>query len=531
MARVFSAEATAGRAFYRFKSRARVRCRRVKPLKGQTNLMRRIGRTFQKHICALRFHFAPLREIKTIHAKAQREILKTQSRDSHFSSLRLGALALIAGLFFAGGMARAQSPRELFREWERERLTRLDPALVKHADLQKYLAELREQGVPVTEVGRSVADRAISQLEFGRGPLKVFMWSQMHGDEPTATSALVDLFAYLRKHRGRAWVKAVEEKITLRAVPMLNPDGAELFQRRNLQGIDINRDARNLATPEGQLLKKLRDEWRPDIGFNLHNQGVRTSVGTTGRQATISLLAVPSDSTGADTPGRIRNKKLCAVMVESLAPFIYGHIGRYDDTFNPRAFGDLISQWGTPVILIETGALKGKDNHYLVGLNFVALAASLKALADGSFDEANPVVYDALRMNEGGLIYDLIVRGATLINRASETGAKTPPYVADVAVNMEGTQPREGRNSRRAAIQDVGDLAVYRGLEEVDAGDYYVTTLKGSLRPGSEAALLFYRKDKSVQIDWEATDLETRFPPDAIYRGGVWARRGSLAIK
>src|SRR5918993_508521 len=230
------------------------------------------------------------------------------------------------------------------------------------------------------------AAREIHQLEFGRGPVKVFMWSQMHGDEPTATSTLVDLFAYMQSNRGVGWVKAVEERITLRAVPMLNPDGAELFRRRNLQSIDINRDARTLVTPEGRLLKKLRDEWRPDIGFNLHNQNPRTAVGDTGKQATVSLLAVPSDASGADTPGRVRNKKLCAVMVEALAPFIRGHVGRYDDTFNPRAFGDLIGQWGTPVILIETGALKGTSGHDLAGLNFVALASALRALADGSVE-------------------------------------------------------------------------------------------------------------------------------------------------
>jgi hypothetical protein len=443
-------------------------------------------------------------------------------------------MALSLVVFMACGLSSAQSPRELLREWQRERLTSVDPALTKHADLQKHLTELRARGVKITEVGRSVADRAIYQMEFGRGPLKVFMWSQMHGDEPTATSALLDLFNYLQNNRGKGWARAVEEKITLRAVPMLNPDGAELYQRRNLQGIDINRDARNLSTPEGQLLKRLRDEWRPDIGFNLHNQGVHTSVGMTGQQATISLLAVVSDAAGSDTPGRVRNKKLCAVMVEALAPFIYGHIARYDDTFNPRAFGDLISQWGTPVILIETGALKGQSGQDLVGLNFVAYAAALRSLTDGSADEANPVVYDALKINEGGIIYDVVVRGASIINRSREGGeVKMQPYMADVAVNAEAASVREVRSpqQRRTSIQDVGDLSVFRGLEEVDARDYYVTTSQGAVRPGVEAALLFYRKDSAGNIDWEATDLETRFPPDAVYRGGEWVKRGSLTIK
>lgn len=445
------------------------------------------------------------------------------------TSLR-AAVLLVTLILLAGRPTGAQTPRELFAEWQRQRVTRLDPALVRHEDLRKYLTELRALGVPVAEVGRSLAGREIYQMEFGRGPLKVFMWSQMHGDEPTATSALVDLFAYLRRNRGLGWVKSVEEKITLRAVPMLNPDGAELYQRRNLQAVDVNRDARSLVTPEGRLLKKLRDEWRPDIGFNLHNQNPRTAVGDTGKQAAVSLLAVVSDATGANTPGRVRNKKLCAVMVEALAPFVYGHVGRYDDSFNPRAFGDLISQWGTPVILIETGALKGMSGHDLAGLNFVALSAALKALADGSAEEANPAVYDALRMNEGGTIYDLVVRGGTLVGRAAGGGARLEPFVADLAINVERGRGDEAA-PRRAGVQDVGDLSVYQGLEEVDAGDYYVVVVGGDLRVGAEATLLFYRKGQAAPVNWDAPDLETRFPPDAVFRGGRWVRRGGLPVR
>ena len=109
--------------------------------------------------------------------------------------------------------------------------------------------------------------REIYQIEWGKGKTKVFMWSQMHGDEPTATPAVLDLLVYLQSNRDKIWVKELENNLTIRVVPMLNPDGAELYQRRNLQFIDINRDANDLQTPEGRLLKKLRDEWQPDIGF------------------------------------------------------------------------------------------------------------------------------------------------------------------------------------------------------------------------------------------------------------------------
>jgi hypothetical protein len=424
--------------------------------------------------------------------------------------------------------APAQTPRELQSAWRAERITTLDPALVKHADLVNYLERLRAVGVPISEVGRSLAGRAIYRMEFGRGPLKVFMWSQMHGDEPTATTALVDLFAYLRANRDRPWVRQVAEKITLRAVPMLNPDGAELWQRRNLQGIDINRDALALSTPEGRLLKRLRDEWRPDIGFNLHNQNPRYAVGPTRRQAALSLLAVPSDEARTNTPGRVRNKRLCAVMIAALAPFVGGHIGRYDDTFNPRAFGDNISRWGTPVILIETGGLRGMSGHELAGLNFVALVSALKSLADGSHERADPGLYDQLPENQSGTIFDLVVRGGTIVSPSRDSATKIEPYAADLAINIDAG--RGGAAPLRASLQDVGDLSVYRGLEEVDASGYYVVAAAGA-RPGAEAALLFYPKEGSAGFEWSAPDLETRRPPEAVFRGGRWARRGRLPIK
>jgi len=429
-----------------------------------------------------------------------------------------------SGVAAEGGTA--ATPRALFDAWQREHVTAIDPSRVRHADLKKYLDGLRGEGLRVTEVGRSVANREIYQVEFGRGPLKVFMWSQMHGDEPTATSALIDLFHYLQKNRDLPWVAAVERAVTLRAVPMLNPDGAELYQRRNLQFIDINRDARMLSTPEGRLLKRLRDEWGPDIGFNLHNQGGRTAVGETKRQATISLLAVPFDERGSDNAGRVRGKKICAVIIESLSTFIRGNIARYDDTFNPRAFGDLISKWGTPVVLIETGSLRGKTEMDLVQLNFVALASVLNALATGEVDRANAGLYDALEENTGGTLYSLIVRNATVVNRFQDGGGPVPPFPADIAVNEEGPGAQ-----RQATVQEVGDLQDFRGLVEVDAAGFFVTVARGALRPGNEAALLFYRKEKAGGIDWAASDLEARFPPEAAYRNGEWVGGERLKIK
>jgi hypothetical protein len=167
----------------------------------------------------------------------------------------------------------------------------------------------------------------------------------------------------------------------------------------------------------------------------------------------------------------------------------------------------------------------------LVQLNFIAFAAALRSLADGSVEEANPAVYDALRYNTSGVIYSLIIRNATVVNRSQADQARTTPFAADIAINEDAVR-REGKPQLRASVQDVGDMYGFRGLEEIDAGNYFVVIGGGGVvRPGADATLLFYDKKRGAQIDWTAQDLETRFPPDAKYQSGVWTGREKLTAK
>ncbi len=409
--------------------------------------------------------------------------------------------------------AAAQTAKEAAEDWEKQHISNILPSNVRHKDLQNYLQQLKKLNLKVEEVGRSYGNREIYQVEFGKGATKVFLWSQMHGDEPTATSALIDMFVYLQKNRDKEWVKQLEKTLTIRAVPMLNPDGEELYQRRNLQGIDINRDAALLQTPEARLLKQLRDDWSPNIGFNLHNQQELTTVGGTTGQAAISFLVV----TGANqnTEGNERNKRICAVMISALQNFIPGSIGRYVDSYNPSAFGDKFSDWGTPVILIETGALHGKDEMFLVKMNFVAFLAALKSIADGSEKTASAANYEAIPFNSSGRIYSVIFRGANIVNPVEPVTISTE----DIAVNAV---------RRRAAfvapsyIQKIGDLSNYRGLEEYDVSNYNLVPRYGLVRVGMGGEFLFYKKSR--QIDWKMPDLEKTFPPDAIFSLGRWVK-------
>lgn len=362
------------------------------------------------------------------------------------------------------------TPQELARIWDAEHVSPPLPPLVDHTEVVRRL-EAVASGTPdlfqLEKIGESVEGRSIHHIRAGTGPFGVLLWSQMHGDEPTATSALFDLLEYIRRHREEPAVRRILSELTLHIVPMLNPDGADRFQRRNAQSIDINRDALRLQTPEGKTLKALRDRLNPRVGFNLHNQSWRTSVGNPPKPASISLLSVAYDEARTENAGRRLTKRLCAVIRDALEPFASGQIGRYDDEYEVRAFGDNITLWGTPVVLIETGPWPSEQpDPPLVRLNFVALMSALDALATKRVDRADPKRYEELPMNESRAYY-LLITNATVIN-----GTGIPPFVSDIGV-VANRRVRvvEGKRELQMSlsIDDMGDLRTQGALRYIDA--------------------------------------------------------------
>lgn len=385
----------------------------------------------------------------------------------------------------------APTPQALAQLWERERLPLPPPPLVTHQRLEAEITRLVRDGAGVirSEVaGRSVEGRAIHHLTVGRGRTPVLLWSQMHGDEPTATSALLDVCQWLITHAREPVAARLLDSLTLHVIPMLNPDGAERFQRRNAQDIDINRDALHLATPEGRTLKAVRDRFDPVIGFNLHNQNWRTSVGANPPQpAVMSLLAVAYDEARSEDDRRRLTKRVSSVIVDALQPFAAGRLGRYDDAFEVRAFGDNITKWGTGVVLIETGAWPGANpDHTLVKLNFVALVTALDALASGRVASADPDVYERLPENDSLLLHT-IVRGGTVL-----AGTGVAPFRADVGIagtRVVRTRPGGRTLAWQASIQELGDLRVYGALQTIDAADLFVSAAYSDAAAGEEVTV------------------------------------------
>ena len=382
----------------------------------------------------------------------------------------------------------AQSSEALAALWDRERLPLPAPPVVDHAEVLKRLEALPRDLFAVEQVGQSVEARSLNLVTAGSGPFKVLLWSQMHGDEPTATSALFDVFEYLRRHRAEPTARRILANLTLYVIPMLNPDGAERFERRNAQGIDINRDALLLQTPEGRTLKSVRDRLAPHIGFNLHNQNWRTSVGLPPKPASISLLSVAFDEPRTESEGRRLTKKTCAVIRDAIEPLAPGQIGRYDDEFEVRAFGDNITLWGTPVVLIETGPATGPaPDATLVRLNFVAILSALDALATGRVNDADPARYDSLPLNDSDMFY-ILVKGGSIL-----PGTGVAPFTGDIGITATRkvrVAAGERLLTRALVIDDLGDLRVFSGLEEIDAQGLTVVPLDDeTLSPGGQITL------------------------------------------
>ena len=361
--------------------------------------------------------------------------------------------------------------RELLQLHERHRAPDFVERRVAPEELWRSLEPvLQRGGYRVESLGNSAEGRPLRLIHVGDGPVPVLLWSQMHGDETTATRALVDLLRYIEAEPDAPRVRRWRERLHLLVLPMLNPDGAERYTRRNAYGIDVNRDARLLVTPEGRALRGVQERYQPLYGSNLHDQNPRTRVGTSDRLAAIALLAPPPDGTGQPVVQWQRAQRLVAHVGPRIEPLVAGHLTRYDDSFNPRAFGDLMSSWGVSTVLVEAGGWAADPaKRWLRAVKFVVLAEALDAIAEDAHADTDVAWYRALPEN-GGSVRDLLVRGGHVALRGGV------PYRAELVIDFDG---------ERGTLADVGDLEGVDARDTLDASGLFVQPYEDSVRASS----------------------------------------------
>ena len=352
----------------------------------------------------------------------------------------------------------------LFDSYDRYRERALYHRRFKYQDIVPLLHEIGEHPeVDLIREGKSTGGRTIYRIRMGSGDTSVLLWSQMHGDEPTATMALFDLFRFLTaRDEHDEWRNAILRNVTIHAVPMLNPDAADLFQRHTPLGIDMNRDALQRQCPESRLLKRIRHDLNADFGFNLHDQSTRYSVGETSKSTVIAFLAPAYNAERSVNPVRKRSMQVIAGLSDMLQAFIPGHVATYSDEYEPRAFGDQIQKWGTSAILVESGGMKDDpEKQGIRKLNYVLLLEALRSIATADYESCPVDRYEAIPPNRFRL-YDTILRNVTL-----HSGDRK--FVVDIGMNrIECNTEGALDYYERGEITEVGDLSGCNGYDERD---------------------------------------------------------------
>ncbi|MDI9874514.1 M14 family zinc carboxypeptidase [Flectobacillus rivi] len=382
--------------------------------------------------------------------------------------------------------------KNLFDSYEQFQEKAITKRRFGHATLVNLLEKLKSNPLFDVQIAeKSTEGRAIYQVKVGNGPIKVLLWSQMHGNEATATMALMDIFNFLGKDTPAYsdFKKTLLERCTFYVVPMLNPDGAEAWSRYTALGIDMNRDALALQTPEGRLLKKLVKTLKPDFGFNLHDKDRRYSAGQTGNLATMSFLATAYNEAQEVNDVRKKAMQVIVQMNRGLQQYLPNCVGKWPSDFEPRAFGDNIQKWGTSLILIESGGFKNDpEKQYIRKLNYISILSALNAVATKSYVNETTETYDALPVNEKA-IFDLIIRNVTI-----QKGKVS--YVADIAINR-GEEPVSGDDDfvNTSTVEEIGDMSVFFGTDEID-GKGLTIQAKKEISLGMKADFTLLKNDE-----------------------------------
>lgn len=329
---------------------------------------------------------------------------------------------------------------EIFKE------KRLKDRFFKHQDIVELLEKLPSE-FSIKELGKSVKNKSINLVKWGNGKTKVMLWSQMHGDEATGTMALFDLFNFLQSDN--ELVKLLIDNCQLFIIPMVNPDGAEVFTRRNSQQIDINRDFLKETTPEAKILKQGRADINPAFGFNLHDQLTLWSVSGSLKPATLSFLAPAIDEELTINETRKKAMLVIADMFKDLDNLLPKHIGLFDDEFEPRAFGDNFQKAGTSTILIEAGGYQNDfEKQQIREYYFAAILSGLNSIASKSFEQQDLKNYFSIPKNNKQifhyLIHNVILNGIDV----------------SIGINFDECPNPNGLSTTKTySIQDIGDLS------------------------------------------------------------------------
>lgn len=359
---------------------------------------------------------------------------------------------------------------KLFDEnYEKIRVSGFESRYLSFSQLKKYL---EENFLDKITLGKSFLGNEVYLLKIGSGKRNILAWSQMHGNETTGTRAMLDVFEFLNLNEN--WCKKILEEFTICFVPMLNPDGATLYTRRNACGVDLNRDFNKESSPEIKILKDLVKKNKFEYMFNLHDQRTIFNTEDSPEPATLSFLAPSADIQRSMTDTRRKVMSVIAYMNMHLQKYIPGKVGRFSDEFYPSSTGDNFTKMEIPTILFEAGHYPNDyQRDHTRKYNALAILLALDAIY--SNDNYGTEGYFEIPQN-GKKFLDIVLRNVLVKSNAAES-------LIDIGIYF-----KEELNSQTydidfiGLIEEIGDLTNFFGHIDIDKkGEIYVG--KNSLFP------------------------------------------------
>jgi hypothetical protein len=147
--------------------------------------------------------------------------------------------------------------------------------ITSHSELSQFIKEIDEKTdlIKSEVLAKSVEGRELFAVYFSKdgfgkdeSKIKVLIFAQQHGNEQSGKEGALLLINELLKQENQY----LFDKIDFALIPQMNPDGSEKNQRRNGNGMDLNRNHLILTEPETMGLHNLFNKYLFEVTMDVH---------------------------------------------------------------------------------------------------------------------------------------------------------------------------------------------------------------------------------------------------------------------
>ncbi len=264
--------------------------------------------------------------------------------------------------------------------------------------------------ISLRSIGQSNEGRDIWYAETGTGPTRLLYVTEQHGNEPLGTEAALNLLQNVGGSNS-AWARNVRDNVTLGIVVRANPDGAERYQRQNVdpdctgafctpgRGFDPNRlheptmAPEDNPAPEAAAVQRLFRENPYDVVVDFHHQG--SYVAEDGELITTSIMWPNSPLAPAEAVDASR--QVAVVTRDALEGYGFATVSQYPGMLNTGIARNSFGIQGAASMLVEIrGGIGQKSSGYLIRSAYATMAAVVDAAATGSLYDVNPADADTI---------------------------------------------------------------------------------------------------------------------------------------